>query len=38
MTKTNFKYLVNKIIDKNNWKQKWTKIKEFIKTNKLSIK
>ena len=35
--KQNLKDLVDKIIDKKNWKQRWSKIKTFIATNQKAL-
>ena len=34
LAKSNFKGLVAKITDKKNWRQRWSKIKTFIKNNR----
>jgi len=37
MTRTDFKQIVGKIVDKKNWRQRWGKIKTFVEKNKLAI-
>ena len=38
VAKNKFKHLVKTIIDKKNWKERWSKIKVFIHTNQKALK
>ena len=38
LTQEHFKNLVDKIIDKDNWKTRWSKIKTFVHNNQVAIK
>ena len=37
LAQTNLKGLVDQIIDKNNWKQRWGKIRTFIESNRAAL-
>ena len=37
IAQTNFKGLVDKIMDKKNWRQRWSKIKTFIQNNRSAL-
>ena len=37
LAKNEFKKLLDKITDKNNWKQRWGKVKQFIEHNKQAL-
>ena len=37
IAKLEFKKLMERITDKKNWKQRWTKVKQFIETNRNAL-